>query len=105
MNNSIKRLVIATAAGATAVALFLTIVTISGEEYAPLKNWLKSIFYHHWLGKSYLAAALFFLISLVSFPFTKNLDATSAIWIAFTMNILASFALTAFFLLHTLHLV
>ena len=44
--------------------VFLVVVTIATEQYAPLNDWLKATFYHHWIGKGVLSLVLFAAISL-----------------------------------------
>lgn len=105
MNDHITRLITATALGAIASALLIVLLTIGGEEWAPLKNWLKATFFHHWLGKSYLSIALFALITAVSYPFTKHARSTRVLWLCFGIAALSACALIVFFVLHVLHLV
>ena len=52
----------------SAIAAIVTIVaiTITGELYAPLKDWLKTTFTHHWLGKSIISIAVFAVVFFVS---------------------------------------
>ncbi len=47
--------------------LFITALTIVSEIYSPLKDWLKTTFYHHWIGKSILALILFAVVSISPF--------------------------------------
>ena len=53
---------------AALVAVFVVGITIYGELYTPLKDWLKVNFSHHWVGKSVLSAILF-LALFISFLF------------------------------------
>lgn len=104
-NDRTTRLLIATALGVVMVSALVMLLTIVGEEWAPLKNWLKATFSHHWLGKSYLSVALFVLVVLIAYPFTSRMSATRALWFSFAAAILSAGAMTAYFILHTLHFV
>lgn len=44
---------------AALTAVFIAAITITGELEPSIKDWLKSIFLHHWLGKGILSAVLF----------------------------------------------
>lgn len=105
MNDKFTRLIIATAYGTIAVSVLVALLTIIGEEWAPLKNWLKATFSHHWLGKSYLSCALFIVTTIVTYPFTKNTGVSRAVWLAFYGALAATIALCGYFLLHVLHIV
>jgi len=56
---STERTIRAFLAAATVTVVFIAAITIVGELYPPLKDWLKATFFHHWLGKGALAAMLF----------------------------------------------
>ncbi len=105
MNDKLTRLIIATAYGTITVSILVTLLTIVGEEWAPLKDWLKNTFSHHWLGKSYLSCALFIVTTIVMYPFTKNTSVSRAVWQAFYAALLATIALIGYFILHVLHIV
>lgn len=55
--------------------LYIPIVTISAELVAPLKAFIKSIFWHHWFGKSVILIILFFVLSLI---FSRSKNSSSA---------------------------
>ncbi|MBI2591480.1 MAG: hypothetical protein HYW34_02290 [Candidatus Brennerbacteria bacterium] len=44
---------------AALTAIFITAITIAGEIMPFIKDWLKSIFLHHWIGKGILSAVIF----------------------------------------------
>src|SRR3989344_6855759 len=46
-------------------AIFIAAITIGGELAPAFKDWLKTTFYHHWLGKGALAVILFFVLGVV----------------------------------------
>tara|TARA_B100000745_G_scaffold219274_1_gene145997 strand:+ start:10164 stop:10487 length:324 start_codon:yes stop_codon:yes gene_type:complete len=96
----------AAAEAAGLVAILVTIITIVGEVWLPLKDTLKLIFTHHWLGKSALSLALFVFIYWLrrNKPVRSNQVARS-VYGAIVLSFIASFALVAFFVLHTMGIV
>src|SRR3989344_2363946 len=90
--------------GATASILTTTAITIWGELYAPLKNWLASTFTHHWLGKSIISIAVFFVVWLVVYltmsPSENDDDSGAIKLIKFLawITILATVVLIIFYL-------
>lgn len=56
------RVINALLAGAIVATVFVVVITIAGELYAPLKNILKEQHYHHWVGKS-IWSVIFFVIT------------------------------------------
>ena len=84
-----KKMKIVTSAfiSAALVAVFVVGITIYGELYTPLKDWLKVNFSHHWVGKSVLSAILF-LALFISFLFKTpnekfpNFSLKLAFWLA-----------------------
>ncbi len=86
------------ALAALATVTFLTAITIAAEVLAPLKAWLASTFYHHWIGKGVLGIALFGLTAFWGLPVPLNkLEKLATPLIA-----LCTLALFAFFTLHYL---
>ncbi len=43
-------------------ALFAAAITVIAELAPPVKDWLKTTFSHHWVGKSILAAGIFVVL-------------------------------------------
>lgn len=101
------QLVIATALASILVSIAVALLTIIGEEYAPLKNWLKSTFTHHWIGKSALSVLVFVVGSVLLYfmPFTQRMRVSRAIIDAGAVAVLSAIAMTGYFILHTLHFV
>lgn len=96
----------AAAEAVAVVAVLVATLTIVGELWSPLKDTLKSIFTHHWLGKSFLTIAAFSLV----YGFRKNKpartdSASRALYLATIMSLAATFAMLLFFVLHTLHII
>lgn len=59
-NENFKLKIVSTAAMSAILAVFfVTIITVAAELWPPLKEWLKTMFTHHWVGKSVLVAALY----------------------------------------------
>lgn len=81
--------------------IFLTVIIITADLYLPLKDFLKSAFYHHWIGKGILGVALFlissFLINLIPYNIGEQKESKSLLALFFTA-ILSFLALTLFFL-------
>lgn len=46
--------------------IYIPLITIASELYAPLKDLLKNIFWHHWLGKSVVLIILFIAVTFIS---------------------------------------
>lgn len=74
MKTSQKKLQIIEAFSISAMAsvALVTWLTVYGELYSPLKNWLKATFYHHWLGKGILAVLVFVLLGVLLSRITKG---------------------------------
>lgn len=43
----------------------VVVLTIGGELYKPLKNWLAETFTHHWVGKGILTFVGFYILGLL----------------------------------------
>ena len=67
--NQIVNAFLMSAVVAIVVVVALTIV---GELYAPLKDWLKTVFGHHWVGKGVLSFAGFYLLALLLIPLSSR---------------------------------
>lgn len=91
--------------GATIAVVFLVFLTILAELQVPLKDWLKTTFSHHWIGKGVLTAALFIVAGFLLSSRRRNSDEEEASrWIvvlAWTV-ILGTVVLYFFFLYETL---
>lgn len=100
MGNTTRNVKIATSIfyAAAITAVFIAAITIFGELYAPLKDWLKTAFSHHWIGKGVLSAALFVVLSII-FLFKTRSDnsllrsAKTAFW----FSIASSLAILIFY--------
>lgn len=70
-NNKSKAL-IASIYGAIAAVLFVTAATIVGELAGEFKDWLKAVFFHHWIGKGALAIVVFAVVALFGYRMTRK---------------------------------
>jgi len=84
-------LILSTNLSAAITIVFITAITITGELYnvagangkmvSPIKDFLKAIFGHHWVGKGVLAVALFVILSgLLYIIFRKQSNSQSLVW-------------------------
>jgi hypothetical protein len=68
--------------GAITTILFVALITIAGELYKvtgvdgksinPIKEFLKSLHGHHWVGKGIWALALFIIVSGILYVMSRN---------------------------------
>lgn len=63
---------------ATFMVVFIALITITADLIPDLKNWLKNIFSHHWIGKSVLSLAFFLIFSVIVYfcPCQKDIEKT-----------------------------
>ena len=84
--------------------VFVTAVTIGGELYAPLKNWLASTFTHHWLGKSVLTAGLFVVVTSILAVIPRETSTTFSLGRRIQrlnlITVVATLVLIGFFIYH-----
>ena len=97
-----KRLAILNACmwGAIGAIIFVVVVTVAADLYLPLKDLLKGIFSHHWVGKGILAVLVFGACSLVTFPFSLNASAqrtTKHLTYLFGVSVAGALSLFIFF--------
>jgi len=104
-NKTLMRFLQAAAIGSIVASILIAILTIVGEEWAPLKDWLKNTFTHHWLGKGALAIVAFSLVTLWQGYVCSGEKTVQAIWYAVIAALLSAVAMTGFFILHTFQLV
>jgi hypothetical protein len=93
----------AAADGVAIVSILVAVLTIGGEEWAPLKDFLKNIFTHHWLGKSVIAGMAFAAVFVIQNMFEADEASVSrSIMAASVSMIVSSCAIIGFFVLHTM---
>lgn len=84
-----------------AASLVVALLTIGGEKWPPLKQLLKAIFTHHWLGKSALALLVFtVLFGFLSKRPASARSASRALWVATAAALVAGAAIVVFFVAH-----
>ena len=74
-------------------------LTVAGELYKPLKNWLADMFIHHWIGKGVISFVGLFVIGFILTPFItdrKEATATFLIWL-FWISVLSTLAIFGFY--------
>lgn len=88
------------------VAILVTVLTIGGELWNPLKDVLKGIFIHHWLGKGVLSIIVFILVYLIRKKAYTRTDSTiRTLYCAVIVSSIASLAMLLFFVLLFLRIV
>lgn len=65
LSNIRFKIIRATTYGAALAIAFVTGITVTADLYLPLKNWLKLMFSHHWIGKGILAGAVFAAVTIL----------------------------------------
>lgn len=84
--------------GASVAVVFIAAATIGGELYMPIKDWLASIFSHHWIGKGVLAMLVFIVASgLSNRRETRITDIEDFIAMLFWISFLSALAIAGFF--------
>lgn len=76
MNDKKIKFVFSVANGAIGAIIFIMAITIAADLILPIKDWLKNIFSHHWVGKSILSLVLFILFFVISYfsPIRPNIE-------------------------------
>lgn len=93
-----SRIVAGAAAGLIVAGLLVVALTVGGELYAPLKNWLKATFYHHWVGKGALASLAFVLFTIIgAIPTTSTARERGLLIATLVMTTLSALTLIIFF--------
>lgn len=72
MNSNSLKFINGTIVGAISTVVFIVALTIAGDLYAPLKNFLKEAHHHHWVGKGIWAAILFVIVTPGYYFVKKN---------------------------------
>jgi len=107
MSTKVKlRDVKAVAEATAAVAVLVATLTIVGELWHPLKDTLKLVFAHHWLGKGALSIALFAAVYwLRKESPARNGSAVRALYWAVALSWVATLVMVIFFTMHYYHLI
>lgn len=65
MDNKKIRFLKSITASAIITIIFIATITIAADLIPSLKDWLKNVFTHHWVGKSILSLLIFFVFYFV----------------------------------------
>jgi len=91
--------------GAISSVVFLVLITVVADLIPTLKDWLKSSFYHHWIGKGVLAILIFFVIQGLMAIYSRGKNTKKNIienlWILNLVSIFGVFAMFMFFIIET----
>jgi len=98
-------LVASSAIAAVCAIFFITLLTIGGELYTPLKNLLAEQHHHHWIGKGIWAVSLFVVVWLVTFFIIKPTPPRLArlLWMVTLSSIVGTLLLYGFFVYEFFH--
>jgi len=102
MNNIKLRILNSIIIGAIAAIIFIIVITIAGDLYLSLKDWLKNIFYHHWMGKGILAIVIFFIFGFIFNKETGEEKIVKNFSILIWSSIIGSLIIFGFFIFEAL---
>lgn len=100
-SNSKVKIINAVTVGAIVAIILIVALTILADLNTGLKDWLKLVFSHHWLGKGILAGASFVLTaSLVSLLPTRVSEGRSPVllWLLFAVATAGTAVILGFYL-------
>jgi len=111
MNDNIKeqnknKILSGFAASAILSVVVVAALTIGGEIYLPLKNWLKVTFYHHWIGKGVISFSIL-LVGGGIFSFISSREGGSLrrlLSLLIVVTVLGTFSIIGFFVFESFHL-
>lgn len=69
------RLIYSSSLAASLAVIFITTITIAAELDPPLKAWLTNFSGHHWVSKSILSLALYFVAFFLFYSAFRKVDA------------------------------
>ena len=83
-------------------SLFNGLLIIAKETYAPLKDWMKSLFGHHWTTHGIFVIALFVVLgyALSKADLAKKINATTASGLVIAGTLLGGMIIVGFFFKH-----
>ena len=98
-NNNKNKIINSFAAAAIVAIVFVAVATILGELHKPFKNWLKDIFYHHWMGKGIIAILIFYILGFLGYFKAKDSDdaVVTMLKIVFWIALLGVVAISVFY--------
>jgi len=83
---------------------FITFITVLADLVLPLKDWLKAVFTHHWIGKGALSVGLFIFLYLLlkkTLPPPSESRPASMVRLLSWFAVLGTLLLFGFFLYET----
>ena len=87
--------------GAIVSIVFVSVVTVVADLVPPLKDWLKTTFTHHWIGKGALSVGLFivtaFVLARVPMRATEK-SLAKVLWMLFWAGLAGTLVIFAFYL-------
>ena len=101
--DSKNRIVNAFLASAVIAIVAVVALTIVGELYTPLKDSLKAVFSHHWVGKGVLSFTGFYLLGLLLIPLSGrgSRKMTTLLYVLFLVTLLGAFSIVGFYYYET----
>ena len=78
---NVEAILPSTMLAATLSVILVVVLTVVGELYAPLKNFLKDSMYHHWVGKGVWSVILFVLATSILYPIFKRRPVSAGLFI------------------------
>ena len=92
--------------GAIVTIIFVVIITIFADLYLPLKDLLKQLFWHHWIGKGILSVLIFILGAYVKHIISRETfekDLSKGLNSLTLISICSSIVLLVFFFYETFY--
>jgi hypothetical protein len=85
-------------------SLFNALLIIAKENYAPLKDWMKSFSGHHWMTHGIFVIVLFIVLGyfLSRAGLEKKMDADKTSWMVIAGTVLGGLIIVGFFFKHLL---
>lgn len=97
------KLITSSALATIITVVFVVVITVWAELFAPLKNWLASLSGHHWTSKSIFSVLVYIVVTAVAYllPY-KNSDESLRRLLIFLVvfTILGVFSIALFFTGH-----
>jgi hypothetical protein len=83
-------------------ALFNGLLIVAKESYAPLKDWMKSLFGHHWTTHGIFVIVLFVLLGYIlsNTGLVRKVDADKTSSLVITGTVLGGLLVVGFFFRH-----
>jgi len=101
------KLIISSAYAAIITIIFVVVITVWAELFAPLKDWLKNFSGHHWTSKSIFSVLLYVIATAVLYRTFHNLNEArlqKTLVFLLISTVLGTIILTAFYTGHHFNL-